>query len=344
MSGAPHDATVTPVDLTGWFEGDEAARDATAALVDEACSRSGFLAVTGHRIDPALIDDMLAVTTAFFDLPLVEKLRYRPDDLAGNRGYAPEGAEALSYSLGEESPPDLFEAFNIGREVVPADVDAATALRYYSPNIWPTEPAPMRQIWLAYWDACEQLGDVLLAVFARALGLPDRHFAPYLGRSISVMRANNYQRRAGAPPPVDGQLRMGAHSDYGSLTVLLADRVPGLQLLGADGAWHDVVPPEGGFVVNLGDLLARWTNDRWRSTLHRVVPPPPEADGSCRRRSIAWFQQPDHDALIEVLPTCVTSDRPARYGPITSGDHLLAKLMGPRTLSLDPSVDGGQPT
>ena len=323
---------VVPVDLTPWFDGDEADRRRVAELVDEACSTSGFLSVTGHGIDQALIDRMLEVTTAFFDLPLEEKLRHRPDDLAANRGYAAEGTEALSYSIGEESPPDLFEAFNIGREVVPPGVDAEAAAAYMAPNVWPDRPAGFRETWLAYWDAVEELGFVLVDVFAAALGQPDGWFRPFVDRSISVLRANNYERRPGAPEPLDGQLRMGAHADYGSLTILLADRVEGLQLRGDDGSWHDVLPAPGAFLVNLGDLLAEWTNDRWRATLHRVVPPPSSVEGPVRRRSIAWFQQPNHDAVIEVLDSCTSEDNPPRYPVTTSGEHLMAKLMGPREL------------
>jgi isopenicillin N synthase-like dioxygenase len=324
------DDRAVPVDLSGWFSGDDEARDRIAALVDAACAGSGFLAVTGHGIEPGLVADMLATSQAFFDLPLADKLRYRPDDLEGNRGYAPEGTEALSYSLGVESPPDLFEAFNIGREVPPPGKSAEQRRLYFAPNIWPDVPPRMREVWLDYWAACEQLGFVLLDVFARALGLPDGWFRPFHDRSISVMRANNYQRRPGAPPAAEGQQRMGAHSDYGTLTILLADRVPGLQIRDAEGAWHDVLPPEDGLLVNLGDLLAEWTNDRWRSTVHRVVPPRGRAEGDARRRSIAWFQQPNHDAVIEVLPSCCDDANPPRYPPTTSGEHLMAKLMGPR--------------
>ena len=167
---------------------------------------------------------MLSTMSAFFDLDVETKVRYIPDDLQGNRGYAPLGAEALSYSLGVESLPDLFEAFNIGHEVPPPGMTDEQCRRYFSPNVWPVEVATMRDAWLAYWDACEELGNELLDVFARALGLPDGWFRPFADRSISVMRANNYQRRSDTPPAADGQLRMGAHSDYGTLTILLADR------------------------------------------------------------------------------------------------------------------------
>jgi isopenicillin N synthase-like dioxygenase len=318
-----------PVDLSGWFTGDPSEMDRIGAEVDEACSTSGFLSVTGHRVPRDLMDQMLDVSQAFFDLPSEQKLRYKLDDVAANRGYAPFESEALSYSLGLESEPDLFEAFNIGREQVPEGVSAEAARTYFSPNVWPESPAEMREVYLRYWDACETLGHVLCEVFARALGLPAGFFEPYLDRTPSVMRANNYRRRGGHQP-TDTQLRMGAHSDYGSLTVLLADPVPGLQIRDRDGVFHDVIPEPGAFLVNLGDLLAEWTNDRWRSTVHRVVPPPDGEPGEARRRSVAWFQQPNHDAVIRVLDVCCDADNPARYPETTSGEHLMAKLMGPR--------------
>ena len=134
-------------------------------------------------------------------------------------------------------------------------------------------------------------------------------------------------------------MRMGAHTDYGIVTVLYADPVPGLQVLGPDGAWNDVVPEPGALLVNLGDLTAQWTNDRWRSTLHRVVPPPADADGRAHRRSVALFLDGNYDAVIECLPTCRVEGRPARYPAVVAGEHLLAKLLGPRTLSASSAVD-----
>lgn len=324
---------VTAIDLEPFRTGSDDDRRRTAQLIDDACRHTGFLAITGHGIDPALIEAMLAVTTEFFDLPAEEKLRYVPDNLEGNRGYAAEGTEALSYSLGEESPPDLFEAFNIGREI-PADDDDpyVTTVRdtYFHPNVWPERPAAMRDVWLRYWEAVEQLGRTLLQACALALELPEHWFDDKIDRSISVMRAINYERRPGSPDPQPGQLRMGAHTDYGSLTVLLADDVPGLQVRNPGEGWVDVSVPPGGFLVNIGDLLAEWTNDRWHSTIHRVLPPPVGTDGPVRRRSVAWFQQPNWDAIIECIPSCTSADNPPKYRPVSSGDHLLAKLMGPR--------------
>jgi isopenicillin N synthase-like dioxygenase len=326
-------AVVTPVDLEPFRTGTAEDRRRTAELIDDACRHTGFLAVTGHGIPESLRQRMLDVTGAFFDRPLADKRRYESANKEGNRGYAAEGTEALSYSLGEASPPDLFEAFNIGREILDgADDPYVTAVRdtYFCPNIWPDEPADLRAVWLEYWDAVEQLGLTIMEAAALALGLPDEWFRDKIDRSISVMRAINYERRPGTPDPRPGQLRMGAHSDYGSITILLADDVPGLQVRDPDGGWSDVAIPAGGFIVNIGDLLAEWTNDRWRSTIHRVLPPPADESGSVRRRSVAWFQQPNWDAVIECIPTCVDDEHPARYRPVSSGEHLLAKLMGPR--------------
>ena len=337
MDGLTSDSTAVPIDLTGWFTGDPTEMDAVASAVDDACASSGFLAVTGHGVPLELMQRMLDVSQAFFDLPVEQKMESWIEARAANRGYAPFESEALSYSLGIDSEPDLFEAFNIGRDTVPAGLSDDVARTYFSPNVWPAEPADLRETYLAYWDACEDLGHTLAEIFARALGLPEGYFAPSLDRTPSVMRANNYIRRSDeAPSPT--QLRMGAHSDYGSLTVLLADRVPGLQIRDQAGAFHDVVPPEDGFLVNLGDLLAEWSNDRWRSTVHRVVPPPADVAGVARRRSVAWFQQPNHDAVIRVLDVCCDADNPPRYPETTSGEHLMAKLMGPRT-GEDVAVD-----
>ncbi len=126
-------------------------------------------------------------------------------------------------------------------------------------------------------------------------------------------------------------MRMGAHTDYGMVTVLYADPVPGLQIVGPDGHWHDVVPEPGALVVNLGDMTAQWTNDRWRSTLHRVVPPTSSVDGPARRRSVALFFDANYDAIVECVPTCTDADHPRRYPPVVAGEHLMAKIMGPRT-------------
>ena len=324
---------VRTLDISAWFGDDPTARAAVVDAVDAECRRIGFLRITGHRIPAELVERMFAVTTAFFDLPEADKAAYVLEDKARNRGYASYGSEALAYSLGVDAKPDMFEAFNCGTEV--ADYDdpyfGAERHRMFSDNVWPDTPAPMKETWLEYFAACETLSHELMHLFAVSLDMPEQYLVERSSKAPNVIRANNYQRRSEHADPEPGQMRMGAHSDYGACTILAADPVPGLQILRPDNVWYDVLPEPGTLLVNLGDLLAEWTNDRWRSTLHRVVPPP-LSSGASRRRSIAFFHEADYDALVTVMPTCTSADNPPRYEPVTAGEHLMNKLMGPRTL------------
>jgi isopenicillin N synthase-like dioxygenase len=321
---------VAAVDLEPFRLGDDADRDAVAAEIDAACRATGFLRVAGHGIPDELGRAMLDVTGRFFDLPPAEKQRWVVADKEANRGYAPLGSEALSYSLGDDaSAPDLFEAFNVGRDDTTGDYYDRHR-RFFAPNLWPDQPPDFRATWTEYERAAAAVARTLMVAFARALDLPERYFLDRTEHAIATLRGINYERRPGEPAATPGQLRMGAHTDYGILTVLLADDVPGLQIH-HDGEWRAVRIPPGTLLVNIGDMLARWTNDRWTSTLHRVVPPP-AADGVVRRRSVARFLEPDPDCIIECLPTCCSETRPARYEPVAAGEWLLAKLMGPREM------------
>lgn len=330
---------VPVVDLEPWWEGDGAARGSVGEAFDAAAREVGFAQIVGHRVPDAVILGMVAASDAFFDLPLDRKLAARPPDLTVNRGYAASGTEALSYSIGDAAPPDLFEAFNIGEDAVD-EADpfyAAERHRLFAPNIWPDEPPALRPALVAYFGEARRVAIALTDVFAVALGLPDGWFRPFVDRSTTTMRTINYERRGHEPEPLPDQQRMGAHTDYGVVTVLWADSTPGLQILGPDGDWHGAVPAPGALLVNLGDLTAEWTNDRWRSTLHRVVPP--SQPGRVRRRSTAFFLDANWDARIECVPTCTDAAHPPKYPPVVAGEHLMAKLMGPRTLTASDAVD-----
>ena len=327
------------IDLQQWSNGH---RDELAVALDQACREVGFIQVVGHGIAPRVIDEMLAAADEFFSRPLASKLKAVPPHPGINRGYAAMGTEALAYSLGvEASRPDLFEAFNIG----PDDVDRAESFYrddpygFFAANVWPPDSPQMQLAFNAYFGEARRVALELTDVFARALALDDEWFRPFVDRSTVTMRVNHYERRVGDPPPDTTQMRMGAHTDYGIVTVLYADRVPGLEIVGPDGQWHGVVPLVGALLVNLGDLTAQWTNDRWRSTLHRVVPPPSSVDGSARRRSVAFFLDGNYDARIECLPTCCSPSNPARYASTSAGEHLVAKVLGPRTLTTSHAMD-----
>jgi isopenicillin N synthase-like dioxygenase len=336
MNGIP------TIDLEGWW-GSDADRAVVGREVDAAARQFGFFQIVGHRLPRARIDAMLSASSEFFALPIDVKQRCTPSDPSINRGYAARGTEALSYSIGRDAPPDLFEAFNIGED----DVDysdpfyEAQQRGAFAPNIWPQHPAELRRALVDYFQSARSVALTMTEIFAVALGLAPRWFAPFVDRSTTTMRAIRYERRAGEPDPLPGQQRMGAHTDYGIVTVLYAEAVAGLQIVAPDGRWIDVIPDDDALVINLGDLTAQWTNDQWRSTVHRVVPSGASGgvDGPAVRRSAAFFLDGNWDALIECLPTCTSAENPPRYPPVTAGDHLMAKLMGPRLLRASDAVD-----
>jgi isopenicillin N synthase-like dioxygenase len=331
---------VRSIDLSAFRAGDRAAQFAVAQQLDLACRSDGFFAVTGHGVDQSVCDGVLDAFGQFFDRPPEDKRRWIVSDEAANRGYSEYGKEGLAYSRGEMTPPDMFEAFNVGREdAVGEYYDRHRA--FYAPNVWPDEPRELRAAWLAYEHATRVVAQYILQAMALALDLPDQWFTSRCERAIVTTRANHYTRPAGAPAPLPDQMRMGAHTDYGTLTILLADDVPGLQIC-RDGTWLDVAVRRGSFVCNLGDMLERWTNDRWTSTLHRVVPPPDEELGRFRRRSLARFLDCEPDRIVETIPSCCGPDDPSRYEPVEAGAWLMAKVLGSRTRAVT-TIDGRRP-
>lgn len=305
------------IDLTPWYAEDGGGA-AMAAQVRTACETTGFFAVRGHRVPPEVIDRMRSTSRDFFDLPVSRKMevaRPRPEQ---NRAYHAEGTETLARLAGNESPPDYKEVFAMGPPDVVTDDPryraAPGAYPNYAPNLWPGSPAEFEPAWRAYWAAMEDLQDTICRIFALALDLPEDWFVRHLDYHCSMLRALNYPQQTMKPEP--GQLRAGEHTDLGMLTILKNEAADGgLEVRDIDGRWHKAPVVEDGFIVNIGDLLMRWTNDRFRSTLHRVANP--EQGGGARRLSIAYFVAPNYDSLIECAPTCRTADRPARYPPVT---------------------------
>jgi isopenicillin N synthase-like dioxygenase len=307
--------------------GRTAKRDEVARSIARACEEVGFLAIVGHGVPVSVIDDVWSMTRRFFDLPDEIKRSAVMPRPGYPYGWSPVAGESLAYSTGERRPPDLKETFSIGpADVTPAPAANRDAIEFaWAPNIWPAQPAGFRAALLAYYRAVSELAERLMVLFALGLGLPETFFAPTIDRAISALRLLNYPDQTAAPLP--GQLRAGAHTDYGSLTILLQEQAPGgLEVQARDGSWHPVPAVAGAFIVNLGDLMARWTNDRWRSTMHRVVNPPRDARGSTRRQSIAFFHQPNWDAEIVCLPTCLPAGEKPKYPSVRSGPHLASKF------------------
>lgn len=325
-----------PVDLEPFRLGGPHDREAVAREIDAACRDTGFLVLTGHGVPVEVVDRWVEACSELFALPVEEKRRYVLEDPAANVGYTELGQEALAYTLGEATPPDLFEAFSFNRE--DAAGPAFDAMRsFFHPNVWPEHPVGLRDAYLDYEAHLRAVSHTVLAAMELALDLPADWMIDRNRNAVITTRAINYERAPGSPEPEPGQMRLGAHTDYGVLTLLAADEVPGLEVR-RDGAWHPITVARGTFVGNIGDMLARWTNDRWRSTLHRVVPPPADATGAARRRSVARFLDGDPSTTIECLPSCTSAENPARYAPVNAGEWLVAKIVGGRTREL---VDQG---
>jgi isopenicillin N synthase-like dioxygenase len=325
-------ALVPLIDLQPWLSGEAAAEPALARAIDDACRRVGFLQIVGHGISESVISAMIAETNRFFELPLAQKQRLTPAHIGINRGYAGFESEALAYSLGSaQSLPDRFEAFNVGPDFVPDDAfHRAAPHDFFAPNLWPEGFDNFRLAVTRYFAEATRVAFLLTDAFALALGLGAGWFRPFVDRSTLTLRIVNYERNPGEAPAAPGQLRMGPHTDYGMLTVLYADQAPGLEIFTSEGDWRAVRPEPGALLVNLGDLTARWTNDRWRSTLHRVALPPADVEGRAKRRSAAFFLDANYDARIDCLPTCLTPGASPRYPAVSAGEHLIAKLLGPR--------------
>ena len=321
-------SSIVPViDLSAYYDEDAGSdgRARVARAVDSACREIGFLVVAGHRVPHAVVQDAFGAAFAFFDSSDAIKASALPPDKRV-RGYTPIGRQALARSLQDETPPDLFERFRMGAFDFPMDdYHASRAAGWFAANVWPSGPAGFREALQAYYGAMELLARDLMRIFALALDLPERYFDASIGRHISSLCLNHYPALAVSPQP--GQLRAGAHTDYGSLTIVAPTTAPGrLQVLTRSGAWVDIEPGPGQFVVNIGDLMAQWTNDRWVSTLHRVGNPPVTAQANSRRMSLVFFHQPDDDALVECIPTCLAPGVAPTYSPVTSGEHLRLKI------------------
>lgn len=271
------------------------------AQIDAALRDAGFFAITGHGVPPATVDAAFDAGHRFFALSEAAKKRWHIDGWPLKRGFDPIGWQ----SLDPGNPPDVKESFYLGVESI-------------GPNQWPDEAVVpgFRAAMTAYSAAMDGLAVRLMGLFEAALGLPAGHFDRFMRHPTCTTRLLHYPPQPAVAAP--GQIGCGAHTDWGALTLLAQDDAGGLQVQRADGSWLDITPTPGAFVVNVGDMMPRWTNDRWSSTMHRVINKHSGRD----RWSIAYFFDLDAEASIEPLPVCVSESNPARYGPITAGEHL----------------------
>jgi isopenicillin N synthase-like dioxygenase len=320
-------ASLPIVDLTAFFKTTKVERREFAARVDDICQSIGFLVMTNHGVPKSICDAAWSSAKLFFNQSPKEKLNARSEDAGCPRGYTPIEGESLGKTLGVEAPPDRKETFSIGPLEAPVGHPQNDDFNFfYGSNIWPKHSPEFRSVWSEYYGAMEELGAKIMQMLAAALQLDENYFVEYHSHHISALRTQNYPSLPSDTLP--GQLRAGAHSDYGSVTILNPDpSVGGLEVKSPTGNWIKAPMIEDAFIVNLGDLMARWSNDRWVSTLHRVVEPEgmPGKSVQCRQ-SIAYFMNPNYDAMISAIPTCVVASNKVRHSPILAGQYLINKF------------------
>ncbi|HWH83355.1 MAG TPA: 2OG-Fe(II) oxygenase family protein [Burkholderiaceae bacterium] len=287
------------IDLAALHHRDLAVRRALALQIGAACREVGFFAISGHGVPAVLIKQTFAASARFFAQPAAAKQALAIATLGANRGYVGLGVEALD----ETTPADRKEAFNL------VWTDGITR----PPHVWPALPG-FADVVQHYFDAVLEVGRGLHRAFALDLGLAESFFDERLDQPMATLRLLHYPQRADSA--TDAPLGAGTHTDYGNVTLLATDGVAGLQVRRRDGTWIDVPPLPGAFVCNIGDCLMRWTNDVYRSTPHRVCAPATE------RYSIAMFLDPNPDALVSAIESCVPAGEAPRYAPIRAADYL----------------------
>lgn len=317
------------IDFAAMQGSDPAARAAVGEAVRRACTEVGFFYAKNHGVPEDVIAACFDAAHAFFDLPLEAKLAISVEKSEEMRGYTP--------LLGENTDPankgDLHEGFDLALDLGPDDPDVAAGVFGYGPNQWPEDLPGFREAVMRYHGAIRGFGERVFQAFALALELPEDFFAPKIGKPMAHMRVLHYPSQDGEID--ERQIGIGAHSDYECFTILCTDDTPALQVLNAEGKWIMAPPVPGAFIVNVGDLMARWTNDYFQSTMHRAI------NTSGRRRySIPFFFGCDSQEIVEVLPSCQSAERPPKYPPISAGDYIRSRFDETYAHRADDAAEG----
>lgn len=301
------------IDLEPFLLGDSSAKQAVAGEIYHACQEIGFMYLKNVGVPCQLIEQVFTEIQHFFAIPLIEKQQIAWSETISNRGYIGIERERLA----PNQPGDLKEAFNIGKELIYKNSDSLIL------NQWPQGKDKFRQTVLEFYQACTKAANIICQALALALQLPESFF-------LDNHNAQNHTLRLLHYPPINqspklGQIRAGEHSDYGSFTLLFQDEVGGLEVCNTDGQWISAPYISGTIIVNIGDLLERWTNHVFCSTKHRVMVPTDERVKHSRY-SAAFFCHPNNDTEIACLENCKQPNQRQFYPTITAGDYLLSRL------------------
>jgi isopenicillin N synthase-like dioxygenase len=315
----PAPATHVPIiDFSDASSDDPTARDRVAREIHIACRTIGFFYIVNHGVPGEMIARAFDAASEFFDLPLSSKNAIHMRNSPGQSGYEPIAAQVLDSqdASADAAPPDLKESFYCGLEL-PADHPLSLKkLRGYGHNQWPREAPAMKEALVPYYGEMTKLGRRILRMIARSLENDESWFDTFFNPPAATLRLIKYPPQ---PPGAEfNQIGAGAHTDWGSITILAQDNAGGLEVRNLAGEWIDAPPVPDSFVINLGDLMARWTNGVYSSNMHRVKNNRSGGD----RYSMPFFMSPQPDAIIEPIPGCVTAERPRLFETCTSAQHL----------------------
>ncbi|MBL0145974.1 MAG: isopenicillin N synthase family oxygenase [Chitinophagaceae bacterium] len=305
--------SIPSVDLAEFLSGDEKRKSAFVQNLGKAYEEVGFVAVKNHGVPDNLIADLYKYVQQFFSLPLEQKKKYEIPELAGQRGYTSFGKE---HAKGSEAP-DLKEFFQYGQN--PRDNYKEEE---YPPNVSVNEVKEFNQIFAEAYRAFEKSGTALLQAIALYLGLDEHYFDNYVYNGNSILRAIHY-------PPITHEpksaIRAEQHEDINLITLLVGASADGLQVLTKQNEWIGVTSLPEQIVVNVGDMLQRFTNNKLRSTTHRVVNPPREL-WHTSRFSIPFFLHPKSSMSLQCLNSCINENNPKAYEDATAGEYLDERL------------------
>ena len=287
------------------------------AALGRAARGTGFFCVTHHGIDAALLSQVFAQSSRFFSQNSADKSALSIKYAGNNRGYVALGEERLDSA----KPGDIKEAFNIGWDLPSDHPEVLAGQPFRGVNVWPAGGSfsDFRATMLPYFDACHHLGMHLHRALAHDLAVAENFFDDKLNQPLATLRLLRYPPHPERFEP--GQIGAGEHTDYGNITLLATDDAGGLEVRTRDDQWMSPPNIPGALICNIGDCLMRWTNDVYVSTPHRVVNPVGR-----ERYSVAFFLDPNPDAVVQCLPNCVSAEKPAKY-PVTMGAAYLKERL-----------------
>ena len=301
------------VDFAPFLEGSASGKKAVASAIRQAAESVGFLYLSGHGVDPTVINAAFAASRRFFELPVEERLKVKVN--SAHRGFI----QMSNATVPGGTKPSMNESFLAGLDLGPQDPEVIANTPLHGPNQWPDGLSGFREAVETYQVAMSRLGHQVLRAFALALEIEEEFFVPHFDKPMPFVRLLHYPSQP--LDRADDEFGISPHTDYGFVTFLAQDEVGGLQVKRRDGDWIDVPTVPNTFVVNIGDMLMRWTNDRWISTPHRVI----NTTGR-ERFSVPFFFDPNYHVQVQCISTCQGPGHPAKYDPITWGEYLKQKF------------------